>query len=394
MESVYRYGLFNIAGASATDSQERLFRPRDPMPFSPNFACTSWRGKKVEMVWYDDTDRKRILEVDDSSDESLFKRGWGLQKRFLSRRNVIFTKSQIHYRCAEEVSCESIPPDHPSTQIPRLAASRDKERARFSRMKSLAHENCVQAGRILGIPAVHRAPEEKQIPGRALGPHVLQRHGVVVGRPEAAPAAIRRADVVVGPGATFAERGSSPEQPAAPGPSQGFATFLGAHTEPCGADEFGEIEYGWVRIKARVVCLGQNTPLSPSDLLQSAIKPYMMKTAANVSLDHNPWYDAGGTSMYYLLALSARSCWNDSRSLESRQVIATILAAVTPAIGLFQRVGLCELWCLDEGRRDLGGFNPVNAWLNGFKKAVERLDGEEIPSHERCADGEHIITII
>ncbi|KAI1849057.1 hypothetical protein JX266_005018 [Neoarthrinium moseri] len=222
----------------------------------------------------------------------------------------------------------------------------------------------------------------------------LQRHGVVVGRPEAAPAAIRRADVVVGPGATFAERGSSPEQPAAPGPSQGFATFLGAHTEPCGADEFGEIEYGWVRIKARVVCLGQNMPVSLSDLLQGAIKPYMMKTAANVSLDHDPWYDAGGTSMYYLLALSARSCWNDSRSLESRQVIATILAAVTPAIGLFQRVGLCELWCLDEGRRDLGGFNPVNAWLNGFKKAVERLDGEEIPSHERCADGEHIITII
>ena len=77
----------------------------------------SWYIAKFDM--YDE-------EVENSP---LISRAWVVQEHFLSQRNLHLKKTQLWYRCRQQVTCETLPEGYPKASLgPSFArASKDVE---------------------------------------------------------------------------------------------------------------------------------------------------------------------------------------------------------------------------------------------------------------------------
>ena len=101
MSSVYGGSSINISASNATDGRFGCFQKRD----------SSWRCQ----VLIDHANPPLIYDCIPSSayrtllDSPLATRGWVLQERVLSRRNLHFTKKEIFWECEESVVCETFP---------------------------------------------------------------------------------------------------------------------------------------------------------------------------------------------------------------------------------------------------------------------------------------------
>ncbi|KAK1636331.1 hypothetical protein BDP81DRAFT_450232 [Colletotrichum phormii] len=107
MRDVYANAACNIAASASNSPDGGLFRSRVARDIRPGY-------------W------DRHLQ-----DGALHSRGWVFQERFLSPRQIYFTKSQIMWECLEEHRCEGFPqgvPLHKSSKsIKRLLSSQEKD---------------------------------------------------------------------------------------------------------------------------------------------------------------------------------------------------------------------------------------------------------------------------
>lgn len=107
MSQVYSHGVFNISATAAENGSTGLFSDRDPAAVRPVNICLPQRDGTTGFytfstesefgVWY------RLKEA------PLNRRGWVLQERLLSRKNILFARNQIFMECSETRMCETFP---------------------------------------------------------------------------------------------------------------------------------------------------------------------------------------------------------------------------------------------------------------------------------------------
>ncbi|CBX93879.1 hypothetical protein IAQ61_003759 [Plenodomus lingam] len=107
MHKVYRNSYCNIAAADAANSQEGLFRQREPQDViparfeadgaSPMFGKNKWQIIRGDLWEHDLLSRP------------LYTRGWVFQERMLAPRVLHFCQHQIFWDCTEMSACESLP---------------------------------------------------------------------------------------------------------------------------------------------------------------------------------------------------------------------------------------------------------------------------------------------
>lgn len=100
MDLVYRNAYCNLAATSAMSSSEGLFYKRSPSQVCPHKVRLPKIG---ETLIYERNDQTVLVKLDT---EPLNLRGWVCQERLLSTRNVSFSRRLVYYECAEEISCE------------------------------------------------------------------------------------------------------------------------------------------------------------------------------------------------------------------------------------------------------------------------------------------------
>ena len=114
MGQIYRNAILNVGAMAAAEGDAAgLFADRDPEVVSP-FALTIKRKGYQHMcfAFFDD--------IADFQHCSLFRRGWVLQERLLSRRTVYFGK-QLRWECSTTVATEAFPnrtPGWSGTEFP------------------------------------------------------------------------------------------------------------------------------------------------------------------------------------------------------------------------------------------------------------------------------------
>ncbi|KAK4208373.1 heterokaryon incompatibility protein-domain-containing protein [Rhypophila decipiens] len=115
MERVYQNSACNIAATWADDSQKGCFNKRDPAISS--LATVTARetadGRPIEFQLGDMKVTER--EIDEAP---LNSRGWVLQERYLSRRQISFGRTQVYWECHELMASEQFPARLPANMYP------------------------------------------------------------------------------------------------------------------------------------------------------------------------------------------------------------------------------------------------------------------------------------
>ncbi|KAK3300682.1 heterokaryon incompatibility protein-domain-containing protein [Chaetomium fimeti] len=101
MASIYGNARCNIAATWASDWTEGCFSKRDPFMVVGTTVDTS-HGKGYQI-------HLRHGWSDEVTDTPLNRRGWVVQERCLAPRQLVFTKHQVYWECAEHVASEQFP---------------------------------------------------------------------------------------------------------------------------------------------------------------------------------------------------------------------------------------------------------------------------------------------
>ncbi|KAI1775467.1 heterokaryon incompatibility protein-domain-containing protein [Hypoxylon cercidicola] len=100
---VYYHGLFNIEATFSENCSHTLFSSRHPNLLVPHKVTNPATGSTY--LWTESNNElwasKRFIETD-----SLYKRGWVLQERMLAKRSVIYARRGIFFRCFEQRTSE------------------------------------------------------------------------------------------------------------------------------------------------------------------------------------------------------------------------------------------------------------------------------------------------
>lgn len=115
MIDVYRNATCNISAAASSNSSEGLFLDRDSTlaePIKANFR-TDRTGFVPHDFW------PEYIWTWGLETGPLMSRGWVLQERTLSRRNLHFRRDQVVWECRSDATCETFPCRLPFKEIPR-----------------------------------------------------------------------------------------------------------------------------------------------------------------------------------------------------------------------------------------------------------------------------------
>jgi hypothetical protein len=115
MADVYRNAMCNISAAQASNSSQGLFLDRDvtfTKPVKARFQ-TDRRSPVFHDFWAE------YIWAWGLETGPLMSRGWVLQERILSRRNLHFRRDQVAWECREDASCEIFPRQLPFKEVPR-----------------------------------------------------------------------------------------------------------------------------------------------------------------------------------------------------------------------------------------------------------------------------------
>ena len=107
MGAVYSNGVCNLSAAGATDSSKGLFFDRDSRivrPVKMQMDQQSGQGSSMEVAFRDMQMWEKNIE-----DAPLNRRAWVVQKRLLSRANLLFGSKQLFWECREHRACEMFP---------------------------------------------------------------------------------------------------------------------------------------------------------------------------------------------------------------------------------------------------------------------------------------------
>ncbi|KAK1659931.1 heterokaryon incompatibility protein-domain-containing protein [Colletotrichum godetiae] len=127
MRDVYANAACNIAASASSSPSGGLFRSRLARDIRPGIVTSKLAPQESRKFYmFDKGYWDRHLQ-----DGALHSRGWVFQERFLSPRQIYFTKSQVMWECLEEHRCEGFPrgvPLHKSSKsIKRLLSSQEKD---------------------------------------------------------------------------------------------------------------------------------------------------------------------------------------------------------------------------------------------------------------------------
>ncbi|KAI0486828.1 heterokaryon incompatibility protein-domain-containing protein [Xylaria cf. heliscus] len=111
MGSIYSHAVCNIAATWASDGRDGCFSTNDPFSREPTRITLSpdldWWSESTSSqqyhLWQEDSYHEDILAA------PLNQRGWVVQERYLSRRQLNFAKRQIYWECHELMASEQFP---------------------------------------------------------------------------------------------------------------------------------------------------------------------------------------------------------------------------------------------------------------------------------------------
>ncbi|KAI3337550.1 heterokaryon incompatibility protein-domain-containing protein [Xylariaceae sp. AK1471] len=114
MADVYKHSTCNLTAAEAVNSSSGLFLDHNPILTKPVKASfvTGSQGVVLHDFW-----PEGILQAFEAS--PLMTRGWVVQERILSRRNLHFSRDQVVWECRSDSTCETFPDGAPFKEIPR-----------------------------------------------------------------------------------------------------------------------------------------------------------------------------------------------------------------------------------------------------------------------------------
>jgi hypothetical protein len=115
MADVYRNGVCNISAADAENGSGGLFLDHSPI-FARSVKAlftTNDQGKVLHDFWPEYVWNGKLSKA------PLMTRGWVVQERLLSRRNLHFTREQAIWECRENGVCETFPDELPFMEVPR-----------------------------------------------------------------------------------------------------------------------------------------------------------------------------------------------------------------------------------------------------------------------------------
>ena len=108
MGGIYRNAAFTISATSAKHSDEGCFFDRNPLRFTP--LLVSGTVDEGIFIYFATCTYKPSDSVSDWVDDGLWAgRGWVLQERLLSKRNLHFTSEGLVWTCLENIAFESAP---------------------------------------------------------------------------------------------------------------------------------------------------------------------------------------------------------------------------------------------------------------------------------------------
>ncbi|KAK7451374.1 hypothetical protein Landi51_04745 [Colletotrichum acutatum] len=127
MRDVYTNAACNVAASASSSPAGGLFRSRATKDIRPGIITSNISSQEPREFYMFDKGYwdRHLLQG------TLHTRGWVFQERFLSPRQIYFTRSQIMWECLEEHKCEGFPrgvPLHKSSKsIKRLISSREND---------------------------------------------------------------------------------------------------------------------------------------------------------------------------------------------------------------------------------------------------------------------------
>lgn len=105
MREVYTNAACNVAASASNSPAGGLFRSRVTKDIRPGIVTSNLASQEPEEFYMFDKgywDRHLLYGA-------LHTRGWVFQERFLSPRQIYFTRSQVMWECLEEHKCEGLP---------------------------------------------------------------------------------------------------------------------------------------------------------------------------------------------------------------------------------------------------------------------------------------------
>ncbi|KAK8091988.1 HET-domain-containing protein [Apiospora hydei] len=103
MHRVYRHGFCNLSAASSSSSNEGLFYNRDATWLRPHVIILGNSNIHPAVVTQPGRDTEWHARLDK---EPLYSRAWVCQERLLSTRNISYARHLVYFECAKEMSSE------------------------------------------------------------------------------------------------------------------------------------------------------------------------------------------------------------------------------------------------------------------------------------------------
>jgi hypothetical protein len=111
---VYKNGYCNIAALEATDSGGGCFSKRDPSLLKLIIIQSHWKGCR-NGIWHWKFHRHLRHMYGAIDNSPVHRRGWVLQERLLSPRNLHFGEHMIYWECRHSIASENSIPREPNS---------------------------------------------------------------------------------------------------------------------------------------------------------------------------------------------------------------------------------------------------------------------------------------
>ncbi|KAI3333737.1 heterokaryon incompatibility protein-domain-containing protein [Ustulina deusta] len=448
MSLVYQNGLFNVEAVSSRNCHYSMFASRDPVLLFPHIVQVGTPNEPRYEKWTENED-EYWATGGFVEEEFLYGRGWVLQERILAVRSVMFTGKQIFYRCAEKFTSE----------IEGLKHFPSDSRRGYSLFRNLStagvtEVNCFELWRLVirkyGLCAL-TVPGDKlvAIAGIARMFGNVRRSRYLAGLWEhtlledllwyRSGDLYRRPTDYRAPTWSWASVNTTEHRAEWNIRHQpctecllSVPKIIEVSTDLVGADEYGEVQGGRLVLNGYLYpifecqkgVVGQNNPKDPETWktrIEMAMKNLFFEFQGQpVKILIFTDYDDGNEQAeetvlrecFVMPLLHERECANP------HNIEGLLLAANTPAWGVYQRIGMFRL----EGdlirlplKERLGAQKEPETYEIGAR-LVQRHDdeicrpdremmvhafidamgdpGDRVPSHERDCHGRYTITII